>query len=109
MGRKDDLLFLENVLVPPAEDHVQRIAIISGLGGMGKTQLAVAFARQTEDKFSTTIWLDAKNEATLRQSITNFVVQLNGDPVESGDSGRAAGEHHVLEFQAWLSATENSN
>lgn len=51
-----------------AASHDRRTVVVHGLGGMGKTQLAIAFAKRYRAKFSAVVWLDARDEATLKQS-----------------------------------------
>lgn len=56
---------MNNIL---AASHDRRTVVIHGLGGMGKTQLAIAFAKRHHVKFSAVVWLNARDEATLKQS-----------------------------------------
>lgn len=43
--------------------------MLRGLGGIGKTQLAVEFARRHQALFSAVFWLDGRSESSLKQSI----------------------------------------
>jgi len=43
--------------------------VLRGLGGIGKTQLAVEFARRHQALFSAVFWLDGRSESSLKQSI----------------------------------------
>ena len=109
VGRRDDLLFLKDALLPRSStDHDQRIAIISGLGGMGKTQLAITFAQQNKSEYTTIVWLDANSETTLRQSIARFAVRLRPKSAESQGSAQEQEEQRISDFRAWLSDVENS-
>lgn len=46
----------------------RKVAVVHGLGGIGKTQLVVEFARKHEGRFSAIFWLDGSSEASLKQS-----------------------------------------
>ena len=50
----------------------QRVVVLHGLGGIGKTQTAIHFAEQYQQDYTAVLWFNAKDEDTLRQSfITN--------------------------------------
>ena len=65
---------LENVLVP-APDHSMRrkVFVLHGLGGIGKTQLALEFARKHQEVFSAIFWLDGSSHDAIRQSIAGII------------------------------------
>ena len=42
--------------------------MVYGLGGMGKTQLAQAYAQQRKKEFTAVFWMDSKSVDTLKQS-----------------------------------------
>lgn len=46
----------------------RRTAVVHGLGGIGKTQLAIAYIKRNRPRYSATIWLDARDETALKQS-----------------------------------------
>lgn len=46
----------------------RRTAIIYGLGGIGKTQLAIAYVKRHPTNYSAAIWLNARDEIALKQS-----------------------------------------
>jgi adenylylsulfate kinase-like enzyme len=43
--------------------------LLHGLGGMGTTQLAVAFARRHQQRFSAILWLDGSSIDQLKSSL----------------------------------------
>ncbi|KAJ5116730.1 hypothetical protein N7456_001078 [Penicillium angulare] len=65
VSREDELGKLQEVLVGSSS---RRTAVIHGLGGMGKTQLAIAFMKRHHSNYSARIWMNAKDETTLKQS-----------------------------------------
>lgn len=57
-------------------DGSRRTVILHGLGGMGKTQLAVAYAKRHKNNYSATFWLNIKDEDSLKQSFANVARQV---------------------------------
>jgi adenylylsulfate kinase-like enzyme len=50
---------MEKVLLPRSRMQMRRkVFVLYGLGGIGKTQLAVEFARKHQSTFSAIFWLD---------------------------------------------------
>ncbi|KAI9672784.1 MAG: hypothetical protein M1831_000219 [Alyxoria varia] len=87
VGREDELEVLHETLLPDPSPANRNVAIISGLGGMGKTQLAIAFAKKTKKSFSTIFWLNAKSEESVK--------------------GKEQEEEAVGRFKEWLSHPQN--
>jgi len=54
----------------------QRIFVLYGLGGIGKTQLAADFARRHKATFSSVFWLDGKSEDHLRKSLASYASKM---------------------------------
>lgn len=50
--------------------------MLFGLGGIGKTQLAVDFCRRHHAMFSSVLWLDGRNESSLKQSIASYAHRI---------------------------------
>jgi len=69
--RQSDTAALEQCLLPQShsQQRRQQVFILYGLGGIGKTQLAVDFARRHQATFSSVFWLDGRSEDRLRQSL----------------------------------------
>ncbi|KAF2839984.1 HET-domain-containing protein, partial [Patellaria atrata CBS 101060] len=52
------------------------IVILHGLGGIGKTQLSLAYAMRHEEKFSAIFWLNANDEGSLKLSFRAIAQQI---------------------------------
>jgi hypothetical protein len=93
-------------------DGSRRTVILHGLGGIGKTQLSVAYAKQHKDSYSAIFWLNIKDEDSLKQSFAKIARQIlrehpstlrlsNVDINESLDE-------MVDAVKAWLSRPNNT-
>jgi hypothetical protein len=105
---------LERVLVPgPKQGQRQKIHVLHGLGGMGKTQLAVEFARRHHRQFSSVFWLDGRSEDTLRRSVASCASRIPEGQIPetsrtySGDSGADVGVV-VKDVMDWLARRDNT-
>ena len=72
VGRKNELTEIRKAFL--GDGSHRAVVTLQGLGGMGKGQLAVAFMKERRDYYSATLWLNGKNEDTLKQS---FAVMAN--------------------------------
>ena len=75
-GRGSQLAQLEEKLF--AKDHTIKVAI-TGLGGVGKTQLVLELLYRTKDKhkYCSTIWIPATNTESLHQAYLEVAQQLS--------------------------------
>ncbi|QRW09849.1 kinesin light chain [Ceratobasidium sp. AG-Ba] len=60
-------------------DHSQerRVFVFHGLGGAGKTQLALRAVQQTRDQWSDVVYVDANSTETLRSTLGGFAAARN--------------------------------
>ena len=54
----------------------RKVLVLHGLGGIGKSQLAIEYAKQHRRDYSAVLWLNAKTEDTLKQSFAEYARQL---------------------------------
>jgi hypothetical protein len=105
---------LERVLVPgPGQSQRQKIYVLRGLGGIGKTQLAVEFARRHHHQFSSVFWLDGRSEDTLKRSIASHASRIpHGQVPESSGTYTANSDADinsvVRDVLAWLARPNNT-
>jgi hypothetical protein len=73
VAREDELREIHKAL---SGDGSRRTVILHGLGGIGKTQLAIAYAKRHKDKYSAIFWLNIKDEDSLKQSFARVARQI---------------------------------
>ncbi|PQE18248.1 P-loop containing nucleoside triphosphate hydrolase protein [Rutstroemia sp. NJR-2017a BBW] len=73
VGREKELSKMHELL----QDHRSRSCVIlHGLGGIGKTQLAITYARRQKEKYTAIFWLNANNEDSLKLSFRDVAQQV---------------------------------
>lgn len=110
--RPTELGELSQALLPRRGSRRRQIFVLSGLGGMGKTQLAAQFARQHHERYSAVFWLDGSSEDSLKQSIASAATRVPAGQIPEASRSAAAGAQidldivvgHVLD---WLSRPDN--
>ncbi|KAJ1338605.1 nephrocystin-3 [Microdochium nivale] len=65
VAREEDLAWIHERLSRSPGRHT---AIVHGLGGIGKTQLAIAYMKRHRNNYTALIWLNARDETSLKQS-----------------------------------------
>jgi hypothetical protein len=84
------------------------VAILYGLGGIGKTQLAIHFARLHQDDFSAIFWLNGKNQKVLIHSLAELLPKLPGINMIVNPKTEKEIEQAAREVLQWLAAPGNS-
>jgi hypothetical protein len=103
IGRAAELNRMTQVLRPDEPAVEQRRLMLGGMGGIGKTQLAIAYARRYQTSYASVFWLNAKTELTLKASFRSIAQQLLSESeLKSFDD-----EGVVREVSRWLSDVQN--
>jgi hypothetical protein len=92
------------------EDRRQ-VVVLHGLGGIGKTQLAVAFLKQQREKYTAILWLNGKSEDTLKQSFAYEARRLYDqcpDPHLKAAAESKDENDIVSHIKRWLSHKANT-
>ena len=69
VDRDTEMGQIERSLIPPNAQDRRRIHVLYGLGGIGKTQLAIAYARKHHQRYSAMLWLNGNSRDRLVQSL----------------------------------------
>src|SRR5450755_708005 len=64
-GREDVLIQLYQALMPGNIDNIVQPQAICGLGGIGKTQIAVEYAYRYQNNYESVLWVNANSSETL--------------------------------------------
>jgi hypothetical protein len=75
---------------------------------MGKTQLAIRFARDHKDDFTAIFWLSGKSQDTLLQSLSSVLPRLPGHAQTIKATNKEEIEQHARQVQQWLAIPGNS-
>jgi hypothetical protein len=111
--RPAEIVELERVLLPKRQSCRQKILVLHGLGGIGKTQLAVEFASQYQRRFSSIFWLDGRSKDSLIQSIASCASRIPEGQISQSSRTYSAGgigdiDIVVQEVMGWLAQEDNT-
>lgn len=112
--RPAEMAELECVLLPRRQKCRQNVFVLHGLGGIGKTQLVVEFARLHHRRFSSVFWLDGRSRDSLKRSIASSASRIAADQISETSrtySAGGSGELDVVvkEVMGWLARPDNTD
>ncbi|KAH8587243.1 hypothetical protein B0O99DRAFT_747744 [Bisporella sp. PMI_857] len=110
--RPAEIAELERVLLPEKQSCRQKRFVLHGLGGIGKTQLAVEFASRYQRRFSGVFWLDGRSKDSVMQSIASCASRIPEGQISQSSKTYAAGSNGdinivVQEVIGWLAREDN--
>ena len=110
VAREEELAEIHKEL--NSSDGSRRTVVLHGLGGIGKTQLTIAYAKQHKDSYSAIFWLNIKDEDSLKQSFAKVAKQISREhPLASRLSSvdmKGDLEEMIDAVKAWLSLPNNT-
>jgi hypothetical protein len=111
IGRKSDLNLIKEQLMPGEISDRRMICVVYGLGGMGKTQLAIEYARSHKALYTSFFWLDGKTEESLIQSFLIIGSRLPKGQIQYIDiqdiKGSEESKRRVQEVLQWFAIKGN--
>lgn len=81
--RHREMQKMEESLSPEEDNKQRRTFVLHGLGGIGKTQLSLAYAREYKSKYTAVFWLNGQTRESLKQSIAGIASQLPEDQISA--------------------------
>jgi hypothetical protein len=109
VAREDELSKMHKTL---KGDGSRRAVVLHGLGGIGKTQLSIAYAKRHKDNYSAIFWLNIKDADSLKQSFAKLAKQISREhPSAIPISNLMANQNldEVVEsVKSWLSLPNNT-
>jgi hypothetical protein len=109
VAREDELSRIHKAV---RGDGSRRAVVLQGLGGIGKTQLSIAYAKRHKDDYSAIFWLNIKDEDSVKQSFAKLAKQISREhplaiPVSNQERNQNLDEV-VESVKAWLSLPSNT-
>jgi len=95
---------MEAILKPKDLSVEQRRLVVGGMGGIGKTQLAITYAVRHRHSYESIFWLNATSSKTLQDSLHQLVQHiLTPDELKHCDDDQL-----VVHVSRWLSEPDNT-
>lgn len=115
VGRKDTLEAIDRVVKAQGRDADTRIAVLLGMGGQGKTSLAIEYCRRekTRAHFKTILWVNSISTLSIQRSfaeIAKNILALSGEQRTFANiQAQITFVHGVVEKQGghWLLVFDN--
>ncbi len=109
VAREDELSKIHRTL---KGDGSRRTVVLHGLGGIGKTQLTVAYAKRHKDDYSAIFWLNIKDKDSLKQSFVKVAKRILRDHPSASRLSNVDTNQNLDEVvdavKAWLSLLNNT-
>jgi tetratricopeptide (TPR) repeat protein len=107
LGREDILTKIQDGL---SSGPGPRIVVLRGLGGQGKTQIALEYCRRAKKNEAQSIfWVDATSAGTVKKDFAVIYARLKGTHNATGDSDKVQSVLDILEQWSypWLVVFDN--
>lgn len=104
-GRGDILTEIKTALDPAVTAHSAKSLALFGMGGVGKTQIALEYAHENKNVYDVILWVSADSAITIGQSFREIAqgLKLSQSTEEVQDSAAA-----IWKAKNWLSSTSES-
>ncbi len=104
IGRDDELEQMTTILLANPDSSDRKVLVIGGMGGIGKTQMAISYAKRLRSSYSSIFWLNAASESTLKGSLRILAGRvLPADSVVIPDDSQL-----WIQVSNWLSELDNT-
>jgi len=106
IGRQTEIEQMESILQPESDTlgSSRKSLVLGGMGGIGKTQLAISYAKRHRNCYTSIFWLNATSEVSIKTSVRNMAHRvLPPEMVSQLDDGQIC-----IYVSNWLSEHDNS-
>ncbi|KAJ5272482.1 hypothetical protein N7478_007607 [Penicillium angulare] len=104
IARDLELDELRQILEPGDVALKQRLLVIGGNPGAGKTQLAIAYAQRHLENYESILWVNAESELKLRNCLLSIARQI----FDLQEPTTLANEDILILTRTWLSDPKNT-
>lgn len=104
VGRVAEIEEMSRALQPGRPSNEQRRVVLGGMGGVGKTQLALVFAQQYQQHYKSVFWLNATSQSTLHASWR----LLAGHVVPASELEKLSSAQVLAKVHKWLLSSRNT-
>jgi len=97
---------MESILQPQSDTIGSRrkVLVLGGMGGIGKTQLAISYAKRHQTHYTSVFWLNATSEVSLKTSLRNIAFRV----LPPGTVSQLDDEQTFVHVSNWLSEYDNA-
>src|SRR5947209_16250197 len=108
-GREDVLAYLAHLLT--TDKRAALTQVISGLGGIGKTQTAVEYAYRSRDQYRSVLWVNAATRDTLISGFATLATLLHLPEKDQQDQHLvvASVKQWLVDHAGWLLILDNAD
>jgi hypothetical protein len=104
VGRESEIQQMEEILLPGSSSAQRKVVVLGGMGGIGKTQLSIAYAKRHRRSYTSVFWLNATSEVSLKGSLRKLAQRVLS--LETLDRLKDD-DQLCIEVSNWLSQSEN--
>jgi NB-ARC domain len=104
IGRDTELEQMENILLSNSNYSTRKVLVLGGMGGIGKTQLAINYAERHCTSYSSVFWLNATSESTLNSSLRDVANRI----LPPGTVSKLDDDQLRIQVSNWLSELDNT-
>lgn len=106
IGRKSELDEIKDTLQLEDQSPQRRQLVLGGPGGIGKTQLAIAYAQRQHQAqvYESVLWFDATTEMTVKGSFRSIAEAI----FDISEPGVLESEQILIQVRQWLSDPQNT-
>jgi NB-ARC domain len=104
IGRRSEIDKMKEALKPGDKSQEQRRLVLGGMGGIGKTQLAISYVKHHRNDYESVFWLNATSEATLKDGFRTVAKSI----FDVQDPEILEGDQILMHTRGWLSDKKNT-